>query len=499
MTPADAFDVGAGIIDLERAKNAGLVLDETPENFLAADPGAGGDPKTLNIASMQDSNCLGECSWSRTVTNVTGKKSDWDLSVDGPPGVEFTLSPSDKIKLDKGESATVTVTANTELADAGWNFANLNLKAKGKGKGKGGSDLHMPIAIRAVESTAPGVLAKTVDAAVAAPGEPLNYEINITNGPLAGQIDIVDTLPDEVTYVAGSGSVAIVNGTEISPLTQVGNELWWSGELDVGGLIVTPSPAPLGYLSLPGIGVGPFGCPGNCDDGGFLLNVPSFQFNGNTYSQVIWSVNGTLEAGTASLQTSSFFNQEMPDPTPPNNILAPFWTDLNMGSDGDGAEWYVAVLNVGPDQYTVYEWNNIPRFGTTSDRFTFQIWVKNTGDGGTWYTYAQLGTLGGGTVGVEDAAGSEGSSYYYNGTGTAPAIGTDLMVQLQDGGSATISFQAELMTCGSGSGKKSKGKGKSKGKSKGSTAESEAVTNSVALSNAGLSASAIATTECVDY
>ena len=60
MTPTDHFDVGAGRIDLEHARDAGLVLDESPANFLAADPDLGGDPGTLNLASMQNSNCVGD-------------------------------------------------------------------------------------------------------------------------------------------------------------------------------------------------------------------------------------------------------------------------------------------------------------------------------------------------------------------------------------------------------------------------------------------------------
>ena len=92
---------------------------------------------------------------------------------------------------------------------------------------------------------------------------------------------------------------------------------------------ITDSPAPFGYIPL-SIFVPPIGCPSNCDDGAFIFNVPSFTYDGASYSQVIWSVNGTIEAGTASGLAASANNRSMPDATPPNNLIAPFWTDLDL-------------------------------------------------------------------------------------------------------------------------------------------------------------------------
>jgi hypothetical protein len=196
---------------------------------------------------------------------------------------------------------------------------------------------------------------------------------------------------------------------------------------------MTASPAPFGYFPLASLGVSPFPCPSNCDDGAFALNVPSFVYNGQSYSQVIWSVNGTLEAGLASGVASSFANQNLPDPTVPNNVIAPFWTDLNLGAGGN---WYVAVLNAGPTQFTVYEWKDVPLFGDLANRYSFQVWVQNGPSGNIWVTYAQLGNVSGATVGVENETGTLGSSYWFEGAGTAPAVGTDLKVRTLVGGTA---------------------------------------------------------------
>ena len=63
-----------------------------------------------------------------------------------------------------------------------------------------------------------------------------------------------------------------------------------------------------------------------------------------------------------------------PDPARPNNILAPFWTDL----DGTGAEGiYVAALpRTGVNTWLVVEWQ-VNVFGTTSNRH-FQMWIGLT-------------------------------------------------------------------------------------------------------------------------
>lgn len=447
VTPTDHFDVGAGRVDLTKAADAGLILDETPANFLAADPNAGGDPKTLNIASMQDGTCVGECSWTRTVTNVSGQFNRYQIRAVGPDGLGLTTFPRNNFGIAPGQSVSIRVSANTSLASPGWNFADLLLNPAGPGP-----ELHMPIAAQAVTTSNVNLLTKTVDQASASEGDVLTYTIKVTNGQLANVINVRDEIPDGVDFIAGSETQVVTDGTTLSPFHLAGGAMAWAGTLAEGGLQLTESAAPFGFFPLASIGVAPFGCPGNCDDGGFVLNIPSFVYNGETHTSVIWSVNGTLEAGSASGLATSASNQNLPDSTAPNNLIAPFWTDLNMGVDGDGAEWYVAVLNSGDDQFTAYEWSSIPLFGDPNTRFSFQIWVQNGDSGNIWIVYGQLDDVNvGATVGVENADGGVGSSYFFNGAGTEPVVGTDLMVEQLIGGTATFTFQAQVDGCDEGS------------------------------------------------
>ena len=129
--------------------------------------------------------------------------------------------------------------------------------------------------------------------------------------------------------------------------------------------------------------------------------------------------------GADSGLATSAANHALPNPAQPNNLLAPWWTDLNLGAGGN---WYVAVLNAGPNQFTVYEWEDVPRFGDSSSTFSFQIWVQS-GTDNIWFTYDGFaGSTTDGTVGAESADGLIGDTYYFEGNGTSPWGGPDLKV-----------------------------------------------------------------------
>ncbi len=127
VTPTDPFDVGSGRIQVTMAAQAGLVLDETTANFEAADPNLGGDPKTLNISTMMDSACVGDCSFERTVMNPTSQVITWTASFDVPAGVVATVTP-EEFTLGPGESQTLMIEFDVSGAASGvWAFGQLNL------------------------------------------------------------------------------------------------------------------------------------------------------------------------------------------------------------------------------------------------------------------------------------------------------------------------------------------------------------------------------------
>ncbi len=126
-TPADWFDVGSGLLDLTAAGNIGLVMDETYDNFVDANPDIGGDPKTLNLPAFLNYNCTGECSWTRTVTSVAQDDVTYDAVVDAPAGMTITVEPA-SFAISPGESQVLTVTVDVDgMALGSFAFADVQL------------------------------------------------------------------------------------------------------------------------------------------------------------------------------------------------------------------------------------------------------------------------------------------------------------------------------------------------------------------------------------
>jgi hypothetical protein len=106
-------------------------------------------------------------------------------------------------------------------------------------------------------------------------------------------------------------------------------------------------------------------------------------------------------------------------------LLAPWWTDLNLGAGGN---WYLGALTDGVSTWDVFEWENAPRFGDAGSTFSFQIWLER-GTDNIHFTFGPfVGDTGDGTVGAENGDGTVGDTWYFDGTGTLPWGGGDLGV-----------------------------------------------------------------------
>lgn len=129
ITPTTPFDSGAGRIRLERAALAGLVLDETIANFVAANPGTSGDPRTLNLPSMTDPSCVFSCSWSRTVRNTLGVPVLWIATTDSS---RIRVTP-ESFTIAAGGTQTLTITMNVDgITDyTSYRFGRVTLSATG--------------------------------------------------------------------------------------------------------------------------------------------------------------------------------------------------------------------------------------------------------------------------------------------------------------------------------------------------------------------------------
>ncbi|HUT23542.1 MAG TPA: S8 family serine peptidase, partial [Sumerlaeia bacterium] len=153
LTTADSFDVGGGRIDVALASRAGIVLDETRADFLSASPFHGGDPASLNLASLVQVE-IAEATWKRTVRSVAGWSEDWTVAADEPQKVALSVNPA-SFTLAPGGTREITVTADLTSVPRSeyyqWRFGRINLTPHTRLL----ADAHFPLAVRKIPSNLP--------------------------------------------------------------------------------------------------------------------------------------------------------------------------------------------------------------------------------------------------------------------------------------------------------------------------------------------------------
>ncbi len=151
------------------------------------------------------------------------------------------------------------------------------------------------------------------------------------------------------------------------------------------------------------------------DDDGYLTRTLPFSFPYYTSSltQINICNNGFLQWPTTS---SAYSNSAMPYSLI-QNLVAPFWDDLNLEDGGAVYE------KTSTDQsYVAYSWVGVPKWGTT-DLQTFQMVLYETGK--IRFNYLDVnGNLSSNTIGIQGGTGA--NTYYlqyiYNGNPTNHVI-----------------------------------------------------------------------------
>ncbi|WP_281213194.1 S8 family serine peptidase [Shewanella insulae] len=120
VVKANLTDAGSGVINVSRANNATLLLDETAGNYRAANPRNGGNIHTLNLPYFFNTECAGTCSWMRIVTAT--EDGTWTVdatpeSIDGAPMLELEVSPK-TFTLKAGETQAISLTAKVLEVEA---------------------------------------------------------------------------------------------------------------------------------------------------------------------------------------------------------------------------------------------------------------------------------------------------------------------------------------------------------------------------------------------
>ncbi len=230
-----------------------------------------------------------------------------------------------------------------------------------------------------------------------------------------------------------NGSFYVVGGRSIASSGFVGtndNQQLLCLTPGVCNVTISSGPSPAGYLALSLFGIPPVA--GVTDDIVIDFNVPAFTFGGETYTRVGFSSNGyAIVGGSTGAPDNSLANQNFPNPLRPNNILAPFWTDLNPAAAG---ELRIGTLTDGADTWIVLDWANVREFSTANSN-SFEIWIGENNDAHPTedisFAYGPIGgsgNLGFLTTGAENQGGTRGDNSYFNGNGILPSAGADLIV-----------------------------------------------------------------------
>lgn len=199
-----------------------------------------------------------------------------------------------------------------------------------------------------------------------------------------------------------------------------------------------------------------------CDEVAF--NIPfTFKHFGQSYSSLWINDNGIVVAGKDLAQVNLSSHKRLPDSSLPNNVIAPFWvnfdmTNPNLSNDTGGGDFFVANVQRGEQRYLVIQWHKVKLYmnddegftpsywGVTNANveFTFQLIVQENSEN-KWFRYLDVPEQPKFySVGVENASGSSGFTYWFNGAGTAPINSTDeLELSASEGGTLQLSVNMQ--------------------------------------------------------
>jgi uncharacterized repeat protein (TIGR01451 family) len=421
-TLANPFDMGSGRIDLTRAGDAGITFDVSAEQYVALED----ELWNANYPSIYLSALPGQITLERVAHGVLGWPQLYILNAKAPK--DLTVSVPKILKVPKSGDAAFDITIdgrNVPLGEV--RHAAILLK------GGFGRDLRIPISI--VRRQPAVTLAKSSNPLVFKRGTTTTCTITAENTAFdAADVTLTDELPKGLQLVPGS----------VVGATPTNNGLEFSGTLfavEPPDVVTAPGSSVAGYLPLAAFGVGPIGGVGDETISNF--NVPPFVFAGETWDRLGMVSNGYIVVGGGTAADVEFINQALPDPTPPNNVLAPFWTDLNPGA---GGAMRIAILTDGVNDWIVGEWDNVPNFSNSSERNFFQVWIGVNGVEDISYAFGPAvtgGDLGFLTVGAENRFGNRGNSLFFNGTAPTPGFEARVTSTAGDPGETkVITFQA---------------------------------------------------------
>jgi subtilisin family serine protease len=394
-TPATPFDYGSGRVDLTVAGSAGLTLDETAANMVAL----GNDPVNavhLNLPSINAPVMPGELTTTRTVTNVTGQTQVYRVEVDSPVDSRIRVTPS-LFAVAPGKSRDLRVTI-TSSAPEQQLFGEIRLVPSRAGL----PTQHLPV----------GFIHQQGEVSLSSSCTPdsINWLGSSTCTVVATNHSFNEMTVDLTTTTNLNLLITGADGADQKDAFRVELDGATLAPAVPGNPTLAPGPNPAGGWLPLSLFTGPIAVG---DETLLNFNTPPYVYAGQVFTQLGVTSNGYVVAGPATSQDVEFDPPGIPNPARPNNVLAPFWTDLN-GANAPGVR--VVSLTDGVNSWLAIEWELNP-FGTVGNEQLFQIWIGISGfeDISFAYNPADLPTSPHNLeVGAENIAGTDGDTLGFN-------------------------------------------------------------------------------------
>ncbi|GAA1791773.1 S8 family serine peptidase [Luedemannella flava] len=354
-TPATAFEVGSGRIDLSRAGDPGLTFDETAARMrsVAATDTTSAGQMQLNLPSVNAPVMAGRLDLTRTVTNVSGRRLTYTVVGTAPAGAAITVAPA-RFTIAPGARQRLTITIRSQKS-SGQQFGQIRLVPAA---GARLPTLHLPVAF--VSQQGDVRLTSTCEPASVMVASETACTITAANkGYTPAAVTLTTTVPPNLAVTRASLGIIDGRTVRMQPRTIAGT---------------TPSRPSLTAIDdrkfrpLAGLGIRPTKVG---DDELVNFDTPPFTYGGTTFTRIGVDTNGYVVPGGGTSEDDNCCNVALPARERPNNILAPFWTDLD-GREAPGI--FVAAVTSGSKKWIVVEWL-LDLYGTTDDERHFQLWL----------------------------------------------------------------------------------------------------------------------------
>jgi hypothetical protein len=460
VTPADPFNSGAGSIRADRAIHPTLTFDVSAAQYAAF----GADALhriDANIPSINAPTMSGSVTTTRTGTNVSGARQRFTVHTASPSGATISVTPS-SFTLPAGNSRTLAITIDGEaLAVNQQYFGSIRLDAAGPSA----NDVFLPVAffkqqgaVRLTHACSPTSIARGSRAACEVVAQ------NLAEVDAATHVTVESPDPSSVGIVNAAATHDPRSSGTLTPRPDRG--LAWDGTLSAAIApsidSITPGGSPLGgYVPLRAFGVAPI--TGMTDETITNFNVPGFLWGTEAYTSIGVTSNGYVVVGGGVAADVQFVPQTMPNVARPNNVIAPWWTDIDLSqiapSGFTGAR--ITVLRSGPaggncgpaggsDCWLVIDYEDVATYGTCTpgpcDLHDFQIWIGLSGDA----TPVEDVTMAHGDLGVGSVDGLNAGAENRSGTSGVnitplPTDGSDWTIDTSPpmpGGRLEITYDA---------------------------------------------------------